>query len=99
MECGNYILISYKNGCWAPIQASAVLDTGIQRNKRQTQLRENFYWVKDKHVSIRRYQTGFMTGRYLTVGTKGKTAMCCLESKQEVTCVLSLIIDAHWQIK
>ena len=63
MEWGNYILISYKNVCCVPIQAGAVLDTGIQRNMRQTQLRENFYLLKDKHVSIRCYQTDFMTGR------------------------------------
>lgn len=29
MECGNYILIGYKNVCCTPIQAGAVLDTGI----------------------------------------------------------------------
>lgn len=36
MEWGNYILISYTNVYCTPIQAGAVLDTGIQRNMRQT---------------------------------------------------------------
>lgn len=44
-------------------------------------------------------ETGFMTGRHLTVETKEGIVLCCLESKQKASHVLSLIIDDHWQIK
>lgn len=69
--------------------------------KQETDLAQREFLLSERQACVHKMlleTTGFMTGRRLTVETKEGIIVCCLECKQEMPCVLSLITDIHWLV-